>query len=1186
MRIITVLILGLISAVDVHAQIKTAKKFHFPSGSSASAYIPGKVLVKVKSKYRETFQQGRTAVRSAQGLHQVRPISTGKGQTHTARAQAFKPVIDISLYFEISFDPSIPVEDFIAGLYADGQVEIAEPVYRQRMTVTPNDPSIGSQYYLSKVKAMEAWDITQGDEDMIIAIIDSGVDIDHPDLVSQMYINDDPVNGIDDDDNGYIDDYRGWDFSGADTLNAFDPDFVGDNDPAIYKNGPGFGHGTQVGACASASTNDGVGVAGVGYKTRLMFIKHYADNQPASDRNYSSNLYLGVQYAADNGAKVINCSWGSTYRSQIYQDIITHVTLDQGCLVVAAAGNENVSTPLYPASYDYVLSAASTDQNDKRSSFSNYGSTVDITAPGTAIFTAQYDNGYGSTSGTSFSSPITAGAAALVWSVHPEYTPLQVAEQLRVTADESMYTQNASFINKLGKGRLDIFRALTESSPSIRASNYELKNASGQAAEPGDEAFLYLDFKNYLQGSSSALEITISTSGTGITITKDRIAPGAIASGATIRNTSEPFELTIGSTVAENKSFDLLITFSDGDYQDFQVLSFVPNPSYRDIDDNKVITTISSSGKLAYEDTNSSSGGSGFVYNDASILFEMGLIMGSSSATILNTVRNGSGGYDADFVSLDRIKEIIPGERSSAEIFGSFSNSQTVANQSVVVSYRSLVWREAPYDQFIILEYKIKNPKAVAINDFYFGIFADWDISFAGAKDAALWDADTKLGYVFPKQSTSLPQAGVQLLSGLANYYAIDNDHSIGGNPLGIYDGFTDTEKFTSLSSGFFKVQAGNSSAAGNDVSHVVSSGPYNINPDEEITVAFALHAANNIDDLINSAKYADSIYNYTLNAPRPLVDTLDACYGAQAVLTATGATSFNWYRDFTGGTPIETGNQFTIDELLNDTTVFVSNADESFESVRTAAHISAKARPVIEALGSTVFCDGESVTLSVDEGNEYVWSTEETTQSIEVTEAGDYHVTVTYTENSLNCESVSETITVDVLENSVSQFSMIVIPESNTVEFVDESSDATEWLWDFGDGVTSDDQNPTHTYLDNGEFEIQQTVTHANGCTATSSDMISIVLSVEDALARSVSVFPIPAHHNDLTITIEGLRIDHLRLTLLGPHGNEVQQRNYENISGRFTDVMNVRSLNAGIYFLKIQADNRVAFRKIAITR
>jgi len=1113
MRLITFLFLGLMCVAELKAQSKSAKQFTFPAQITPADYQQGSVLVKIKSQYRNSFQGARSNGRAASLLPgKMRSLSTAGSRTNSSRIQAFNPVVDISQYYEISFDPAVPVDQFINDLYKTDYVEIAEPVYRQRMTFTPDDPSISSQYYLTKIRAIEAWDITPGDENIIIAIVDSGVDIDHPDLAGKMYINTaDPVNGLDDDGNGYIDDYRGWDFSGADTLNAFDPDFVGDNDPAVYKDGPGFTHGTQVGGCASASTNDGVGMAGVGFNTRLMFIKHYADNQPSSDRNYSSNLYLGVMYAAENGAKIINCSWGSSYRSQIYQDIITHVTLDLGCLVVGAAGNDGNSTVLYPASYDYVLSAASTDQNDKRSLFSNYGSTVDLCAPGSGIYTARYNDSYSFDSGTSFSCPITSGAAALVWAVHPEFTPLQVAEQLRVTADESMYDQNPSYKNKLGKGRLDVYRALTQSSPSIRALNYELRNVSGNAAEPGDNAFLYFDFKNYLQSTTSALEITISTSSSSITITKDKINPGPIASGATIRNTATPFELSISSSIAENASVDLLITFSDGSYQDFQVFSFVPNPSYRDIDDNKITTSISGSGKLAYEDTQSSSGGSGFVFNDKSILYEMGLIMGSSSASVLNTVRNGSGGFDADFVSLERIKEIIPGERSASEIFGSFSNSTTVANQQVVVSYRSLVWREYPYDQFVILEYKIKNPQATPINNFYFGIFADWDISFGGAKDAARWDNATQLGYAFPKQSTSLPHAGIQLLSEHPNYYAIDNDHTLPGNPFGLYDGFTDSEKYNSISSGFFKVAAGNSSAAGTDVSHVVSSGPYTINANGEITLAFALHAANNIDELLNSAKYADSIYNYTLQASRPEVDTVESTCGVTATLTATGACSFKWSRDFVGGEPIATGSQFSIANLLHDTTVYVSNADNSYESVRTPAHVR--------------------------------------------------------------------------INGPVARFSMIVIPESNSVEFIDESTDAVEWLWDFGDGATSEEQNPNHTYAITGEFAIHQTVKNALGCQSTSEDMISIVLGSENLLERSVAVYPIPVNKSELTITVNNLRIRHFSLTLTGAQANELQRKHFENISGTFTEVINLRNYQPGIYFLRIQADSSVIVKKVIIT-
>lgn len=1185
MRMIIVLFLTLISPVAGVAQSKASKKFELPAKITPSDYQAGKVWVKVKDKYKETFQQGGSAMRSSQNFKSIRPLSAGKYKTTAARAQAFKPVIDISQYYEISFDPSIPVEEFITTLYNTDYVELAEPVYRSRMAATPNDPSINLQYHLSKIRAIEAWNITQGDEDIVIAIVDSGVDIDHPDLVNQLYINTaDPVNGIDDDHNGYIDDYRGWDFSGADTLNAFDPDFVGDNDPAIYKNGPGFGHGTQVGATASASTNNGIGIAGVGYKSKLMFIKHYADNQPSGDRSYSSNLYLGVLYAAENGAKVINCSWGSSFRSQVYQDIITHVTLDLGCLVVAAAGNDNASTLVYPASYEYALSVASTDQNDKRAGFSSYGSAVDLSAPGVSIFTAQYDNGYTTNSGTSLSAPIVSGAAALVWAMHPEYTPLQVGEQLRVTADESMYEQNPDFIHKLGKGRLDIYNALTKHSPSIRALNYKLTNANGTEAIPGDAAFLYFDFINYLESTSAGLEISISTTSSGITITKDKIMPGAIGSGSTVRNSSTPFELTISSAIAENATVDLLLTFSDGAYQDFQVFSFVPNPSYRNIDDNKIITTLSGTGKLAFEDTQNQKGGSGFIFNDESILFEMGLIMGNSPASILNTVRNGTGGYDADFVSIDRIKEITPGLRSDGEIFGSFSNSTTLASQKVLVSYRSLVWRDAPYDNFVILEYKIKNTQATQLNDFYVGLFADWDISFGGAKDAADWDVVTKLGYVYPRQSTALPHAGIQLLSDHANYYAIDNDPSIGGNPLALYDGFTDTEKYTSLSSGFLKTQAGNSTATGNDVSHVISSGPYSMNQGEEITVSFALHAANNVTDLITSAKYADSVYNFTLAAPLPHVDTIETCYGSSETLTATGAGNFKWYRHFTGGTPIGTGAQFNIHGLTRDTTLYVSNADHSYESVRTPAHIVVRAQATIHASRSTTLCSGESVTLSVADGSQYEWNNGATTPSIAVSEAGDYSVVVQYSDGTLNCEA-SEEITVEVVEPPIADFTFVLVPE-NTVVFTDESTNAAEWFWDFGDGSTSDEQNPEHAYGTSGAYTIQLTVTNANGCQHSSADDIAIVLSAENALERFINVYPVPVRENTVTVAMNDLIVNRLTLTLLGPQGKFLQERKYENISGEFTAVMDLQAYPDGIYFLMVQADASVAVKKIVITR
>jgi serine protease len=1196
MRIILACLLAVIGVTNiVEAQQSAVAKFTLPKNITSHDYQAGKVMVKIKKEYKALFLEdnkatGRSAsLLGAKRIHSLAPSGTVKNPK--ARAQAFKPVIDIAQYFEIYFDPSQPVEDYINTLYASGYIELAEPVYTMRMQYTPNDPAITSQYYLSKIKATEAWDITQGDENIVIGIIDSGVDIDHPDIASQLYVNQAEANGadgVDDDNNGFIDDINGWDFSGADTLNALNPNYGGDNNPAILKNGGGFTHGTQVGGCAGAAVDNGIGMAGIGFKTKLLFTKHYADNQRTNDRNYSSDLYLGVKYAAENGARIINCSWGGDVRSQISQDIITHVTLDLGCLVIAAAGNSNVITPLYPASYDYVLSVASSDQNDNRASFTNFGPTVDISAPGVSIYTTSFDNNYSAPGGTSLSSPIVAGAAALVWANHPEYTSLELAEQLRVSADASLYDQNPGYINQLGKGRLDVLQALTLKSPSIRASNYRLLNKDGLDAAPGEDASLLFDFKNILATSSSGLEISISSTSPSITITENKINPGSIASGATINNISTPFKLTLASSIALNSKVELLITYSDGAYRDYQIFTLVPNPSYRDIDENRITTTISSSGRLAYEDTQNSQMGSGFFFNGKSLVYEMGVIMGNSSPTILNTVRNGSGGFDQDFVSVQRMEEIIPGERSLSEIFGAFSNSATAEEQKVKVSYRTLVWQNEPYDRFVIVEYKIKNTQAAALTDFYFGLFADWDISLNGTQDAALWDAPTKLGYVYPKVSTELPQAGIQLLTTKANYYAIDNDPSIaGGSSFGIYDGYTDAEKFKSISA--TRSQAG-VKIGGNDVSQVVSAGPFNINADDEITVAFALHAAENFDNLLASAKYADSVYNYTLKAPLPSIDTIEACYKANTTLKATGATKYKWYKDFTGGEPIATGSQLIIPAVTSDTTLYVSNATNTYESLRVPAHIVVQAQPGIVTSRSTILCDGDSVTLSVEEASEYAWNNGEITQSIKVKEAGTYSVMIKYEDSNLNCVSTSSEVVVSILPRPTALFTItmasgdFVIGES--IQFTDKSSDADAWFWDFDDGSSSIEQSPEYAYAASDTYHTSLTVTGVNGCQDTYTKDISVITGVEENLSRFVTVYPIPTIQNEVTILIEGLKAKNIGLSILTTEGAPVYDASFENIDQAFSHTINTSRYSSGLYFLATRIDGRLVVKKFSIIK
>ena len=352
--------------------------------------------------------------------------------------------------------------------------------------------------------------------------------------------------------------------------------------------------------------------------------------------------------------------------------------------------------------------------------------------------------------------------------------------------------------------------------------------------------------------------------------------------------------------------------------------------------------------------------------------------MGSSSTNIFNNVRSIGGTYDQDLPPRGKILKITPGERSYSEIFGSFMNSTELSTSSLDIDYRSLVWKNDPFKNFVILEYKVRNMTASAIADFYFGIFADWDIALSGGGDRASWDNDTRLGYVFPATLSNLPNAGIQALSENVHYYAIDNDQTIASNPFGIYDGFTDNEKFLSISSGLGKVQAGNPTT-GNDISHVVGVGPYTINPGEYVTLAFALHASSTVTGLITSAKYADTLYNYTMNAPLPIVDSeVRICDGETAIIEASGATSFKWYKEFTGGSPIFTGSKFETGKLYSDTVFYVSNADESYESLRKRTNVTVSPNPSATfTVSPETTQSGEILTFSATgtDGTTWLWN-------------------------------------------------------------------------------------------------------------------------------------------------------------------------------------------------------------------
>ncbi len=335
----------------------------------------------------------------------------------------------------------------------------------------PNDANFSKQWYLhntgqiisgnisgtpdADIDAPEAWDIGIGSPDVVIAIVDSGVDYMHPDLANNIWNNTDetPGNGIDDDNNGYIDDIRGWDFYYKDS-NITD----------------GNGHGTMCAGIAGAVANNGIGVAGASWNCKIMPVRI------ANESWYWSyaNKAAGIKYAADNGADIVSMSFGSPPNSNIMRDAVNYA-YTKGVFLCAAAGNSNISQKFYPGAYDNVTAVAATNQNDRRCTpedwgegyGSNYGDWVDIAAPGHLIITTMptyhvvYNDppdplpqNYAISWGTSFASPMVAGVAALLLSKNPSLTP----DQVKALLCENVDPYNSTVY--IGTGRLNAQKAL------------------------------------------------------------------------------------------------------------------------------------------------------------------------------------------------------------------------------------------------------------------------------------------------------------------------------------------------------------------------------------------------------------------------------------------------------------------------------------------------------------------------------------------------------------------------------------------------------------------------------------------------------------------------------------------------------------------------------------------------------
>lgn len=410
-------------------------------------YAPNEVIVKFKSEvsvqphFLSTNLQSINTLFQKHNVLQVNKVFKGqpKQLRHDTRIR-MDPLLDLSNIYKLKIPQGKDVKTVIEELKKNQNVEYAEPNYIIHLYDTiPNDPYYSQQWALPKIEAPRAWDLEQGDPNVIVAVIDTGVDYNHPDLTNNIWINEDeiPNNDFDDDGNGYIDDVIGWNFGINDS----------NNDPIDTE-----GHGTGVAGIIGATTNNGIGISGLNWFSKIMALKYDL---------YTSSAAEALHYAADNGAKIINMSWGNYSRSSLQNDAINYA-YNRGCILVSATGNDGIDIPSYPAAFKNVIAVSATDENDQRAIWSsiyssNHGSWIDLSAPGSDNYSTGINNTYELFGGTSGATPHVSAAASLIASMHPNLSNEEVKQLLLKSIDD---IGTSGWDKYFGYGRLNLFNAL------------------------------------------------------------------------------------------------------------------------------------------------------------------------------------------------------------------------------------------------------------------------------------------------------------------------------------------------------------------------------------------------------------------------------------------------------------------------------------------------------------------------------------------------------------------------------------------------------------------------------------------------------------------------------------------------------------------------------------------------------
>jgi hypothetical protein len=672
---------------------------------------------------------------------------------------------------------------------ACGIIEIAEPYYLPEITaVEPNDSLYALQVNLRTMNTLAAWQTYQGDSTVIIGISDTGVFSEHEDLKESIWTNqaEIPDNGIDDDQNGFIDDYRGCNFAWRDD---------GSRPGSVLS---AFNHGTLVAGAAGATTDNKTGIASAGFRSRIFPMKTAADN-----RGSISYGYISILYCVQMGIKVVNCSWGSFNYSCINESIVEYAAAS-GTAIICGGGNHNTTAPFYPAGYKGAIGIGLSDENDKIYEKMGIGSHMHLLAPGHNGWSVTTTNGEytGIGYGTSFAAPVAAGVAAVLMGRFPMLSPEQIYALMRITAD-SVYDKNPELALLMPR-RINYGRAVQSKPlnlPAFRPDSIAyIRTGLRSRIDDTVEIQLYMHsmlapVKNaefslaIAQDTDNALQIINNTAIFRGNAGKDSIV--------IIKGIRLCIKALSGSTCLLRLQIQQQ-SDSGHSTQDVFLLPFIPQDSLITLANQSVTMSFADNATIGISDYPISVRGSGYKMADQNcpLLAEAGLVAGISPLRVISSIRGSTSYFSADRNFTVTQPWFMRNDGRAQAVF-----TDSLAADSVRNDLYAALQIQYPTDRNTVIAVNLQaDSSGILFNrrNFAAAIYFDWR---PGGSNSAIETA-----MPFPmgdnQRAILLRSAADSLLyilcgaAGTAQPFATAFSNSIS------YNGFTQAEKYTLLRSG------------------------------------------------------------------------------------------------------------------------------------------------------------------------------------------------------------------------------------------------------------------------------------------------------------------------------------------------------------------------------------------------